>query len=530
MWKWLARLLARIRPPAKRVEVTERPQDSDNVPQKPTSGLDRPDESPVNTEVGEEPPSGVEQLTAVKDRNDSDRQSEQPGGFLSLATDVPAKTQPLGKRRSLWLGVDYGTSMSKLVITDYDFRDGTRSFPVRAQRIDGEHGDYRTPSTVALESGAIRFGIEAESHADTAEAVYRSMKMLCAYPSGFYGDTAPLPAGLDARDLATLFVGHLIQLGEQAATRYAKGLGAEPSFGITLGVPMAQLDDEGLHGMFVAIAREAFNLRDKVDLLASVSIDSAIDALSVVRKELVGNDPPKPRDWVRSEAEAALFWAHGSPEIPEGRYACVDVGAGTTSASWFHISGKQLGDDFVKDRLSFYGAACAPPGCDAVDAVLADDLGLSSRAEAREQEGEMLGALSDAGKDALGGVLDELAEVFGKASTEAINKEKSRRRWRGIGRVFFLGGGSKIAVVRDRLIEGREWLMPSPIAEPGVPADLVEEDGAELRDDPTFLLVAYGLSRRLADVPDTFRPSEVVDFQPLHREKTRVRHEDLYGN
>lgn len=530
MGKWLARLLARIRRPAKRVEVVKRPRDIDNIPGKSTHPFEQPGVLPANTAVGEERPSGVEQGTAAHDHHDSDRQSERPSGFLSLAPDVPAKTQPPGRRRSLWLGVDYGTSMSKLVITDYDFRDGTRSFPVRPQNGGGEHGDYRIPSTLTLDSGAIRFGVEAESHADTAEGVYRSMKMLCAYPTRFYGDTAPLPAGLDARDLATLFVGHLIQLGERAATRYAKGLGAEPSFGITLGVPMAQLDDEGLHEIFVAIAREAFNLRDKVDLLRSVAIDSAINALSVVRKELVGNDPPEPRDWVRSEAEAALFWAHGSPEIPEGRYACVDIGAGTTSASWFHIGGKRYGDDFVKDRLSFYGAACAPPGCDAVDAVLADDLGLSSRAEVREQEAELLTALSDAGTDALGSVLDELARVFGKASIKAFEKEKSRRRWRGIGRVFFLGGGSMIPMVRHRLIEGREWLMPSPIAEPGVPADLVEEDGAELREDPTFLLVAYGLSRRLADVPDTFRPSQVVDFQPKHGEKTRLSHEDLYGN
>ena len=532
MWKWLARLMARMRLlPAKRVEVTEKQRESGDITHESTPRLERADESSANTDVGEVRPPGVKQGIAARDQHDSDKLSERPGGFLSLATDVPAETQPLVERRSLWMGVDYGTSMSKLVITDYDFRDGTRSFPVRPQDVDGGHGDYRIPSTLSLDSGTIRFGIEAESHADTAEGVYRSMKMLCAYPARFYGDTAPLPTGLDARDLATLFVGHLIQLGEQAATRYAKGLGAEPSFGITLGVPMAQLDDEDLHRMFVGIAREAFNLRDKVDLLASVSIDSAIDALSVVRKELEGNDPPEPRDWVRSEAEAALYWAHGSPEIPEGRYACVDVGAGTTSASWFHISGKQYGDDFVKDRLSFYGAACAPPGCDAVGKVLADDLGLSSRAEVREREGEMLAGLSDAGMGALGDVLSEFAGVFGKASREAFKKEESYSKWRDVGRVFFLGGGSKIAVVRDRLIKQRqEWLMASPVAEPGVPADLVEEDGEELRDDPTFLLVAYGLSRRLADVPDTFRPSEVPDFKPTHGEKTRLSHEELYGN
>ena len=528
MWQWLIRLLTR-RPvaPAEQVEAGK----TGDIGHESAVQLERPQELSAGADVEAERDSRVERGKRTEDNHDSDSPEERSGGFLSRATGVSAKSQPPVERRPLWLGVDYGTSMSKLVITDYGSVEGPRSFPVRSPDRDGGYGEYRIPSSLSLDSGTIRFGFEAESHAHAAEAVYRSVKMLCAYPHRFYGDAAPLPPGLDARDLATLFVGHLIQLGAQAATRYAKRLGTEPSFGITLGVPMAQLDDVELHRVFVGIAREAFNLKDTVDLLESISVENALDALAVVRKELEGNDPPEPRDWVRSEAEAALFWAHSSPEISEGRYACVDVGAGTTSASWFHISATLIGTELVKDRLSFYGAACAPPGCDAVDAVLAKHFGLPSRAEVRGQEGEMLQRLSDSGRGAITEVLDEIARVFGKASGEAYKKQESRKAWSQIGRVFFLGGGSKIEEIRDRLVEQRrEWLMPHPIAEPGVPADLVEEDGEELREDSTFLLVAYGLSRRLADVPDTFPPSEVDDFKPEYGEKTRLGHEDLYAN
>ena len=76
----------------------------------------------------------------------------------------------------------------------------------------------------------------------------------------------------------------------------------------------------------------------------------------------------------------------------------------------------------------------------------------------------------------------------------------------------------------------RDWLKPSPVAEPGIPVDLVEEDGADLREDLTFLLVAYGLSRRLADVPDTFRPSEIPDLKRTMRPRERLRHDDLHNN
>lgn len=190
-----------------------------------------------------------------------------------------------------------------------------------------------------------------------------------------------------------------------------------------------------------------------------------------------------------------------------------------------------MGDDVVKDRLSFYGAACAPPGCDALDAVIADDLGLAARAAARGKESESLPRLSDDGTNEAAEVLAQMAKVFGKASGEAYEKQQSYAAWRGIGHIFFLGGGGKIDAVRERVIRQRDiWLKPSPVADPGVPADLSEEDGTELREDPTFLLVAYGLARRLADVPDTFRPSEISDLKPVLGERERVRQEDLYSD
>ncbi|MXY53536.1 MAG: hypothetical protein F4Y86_13560 [Gammaproteobacteria bacterium] len=419
--------------------------------------------------------------------------------------------------------------MSKLVITDYSSAEGTRSFPVRQQPATDGIGAYQLPSTVSIHgSDTIRFGFRAEESSEESDGVYRSLKMLCAYPEGFYGDRTPLPSELDARDLATLFVGHLVQVGQEAASRYAARFDAEPSFGITLGVPMAQLDDETLQRRFVEIAREAFDLRSHIDLLHNdVTTAAASSALRAVRQAQGDTPISEPRDWVRSEAEAALFWAHSSPDIPPGRYSCVDVGAGTTSASWFHITANQ---ENVKERLSFYGAACAPPGCDAIDADLAEALGLPTRAEVRGRETDILSRLPATGRGAIAPTLDEIANVYGAASTAAFKKEMSTKAWKEIGQVFFPGGGSKIEAVCQRLIkQKRDWLQPSAVAELEAPADLVEEDGEDLREDPTFLLVAYGLARRLADVPDTFRPIEVSDFQPAFPTRERNRHEDIYS-
>ena len=431
--------------------------------------------------------------------------------------------------RPLRLGVDYGTSRSKLVITDYGAVDGDRSFLVRPPSSGGD--DYLIPSTVCATDDSLRFGFAAEARADEGTP-YRSLKMLCAYPDRFYGDRAPLPAGLTARDLATLYVGHLIAVGRQAAERYAGRLGATASLSMTLGVPMAQLDNKQLHLMFVEIAREAFALGDHVDLQATVSLADARDALACARADVAGAPPRNPRDWVRSEAEAALFWAHRSPDIAHGRYACVDVGAGTTSASWFHISAVRSGGVLVNNRFSFYGAACAPPACDAVDQVFAHYLNdVNSLPYIRGREDELLERLPDQGRAELDVILAEIARVFAEASASAFEKERSSSRWRGIGRVFFLGGGTKLDLVRRRLLlQKADWLKPDSIADPGLPADLTEEDGSELHDDPAFMLVAYGLARRLGDAPDVFAPGQIEPYTPKSPVRDRISSDDLYSD
>ena len=494
--------------------------------------------------VAEEPQTSGEPATPIKGRaatavNNTDqvltternsRSGISDRWIQSSGVDGKKRNRSGTPARPLRLGIDYGTSTSKLVITDYGSVEGETSFVVRSQLQQGTEQDCRIPSTVSYDDGTIHFGFAAESRSSQSAAVYRSLKMLCAYPNRYYGDPAELPPGLSALDLATLYVGHLVQLGQQAGNRYAGQYRARPSLSVTLGVPMAQLDDARLQSMFVDMARQAFALRDKLDLLQGISTEEALKALSTVREELSEITPSEPRDWVRSEAEAALFWAHSSPDITDGRYACVDIGAGTTSASWFHINPMRVGNVLTKDRLSFYAADCAPPGCDAIDTVLAKQLRLPTIAAARGRESELLEDLSAIVGDGFSEVLDEIGRVYGRASAGAFEKEKRLTAWKGIGRIFFLGGGSKIEAVRDMLIaRRREWLNVDPIAEPGTPANLTEEDGSELKEDPTFLLVAYGLARRLADVPDISPPSEVLPYQRTLGVKDRSSHEDLYS-
>lgn len=416
--------------------------------------------------------------------------------------------------------------MSKLVLSDFDYREGDKSFPVRIPKGREGADEYRIPSTVAIVDSLLHFGFEAELRADSSNCVYRSLKMRFAHPDEYYGVAHKLPSGFCAKDLATLYVGFLIQVGWRAAKEYADKDGEDISFGATMGAPMAQLDDTHTQRKYLDVVREAFELREEINLLEPVKQLDAEHALRKVRERLSRRPLVEPRDWVRSEAEAALFWAYNSPDTPEGRYASVDIGAGTTSASWFHISVERMGTDLGKSRMSFFSSSCAPPGCDAIDSQIAKHHNLHTFADARGRENELLQTLPDL---ETAEVMESLGLVFKRASEEAFHKEKSELAWKNKCRVFFLGGGSKIDTLKQKLIKGRKhWLTNEPAADPGKPSDLGEQNGDDLEADLTFLLVAYGLARRSGDAPDIAKPSDLSPYEPYKSSKALPRHEDLY--
>ena len=299
-----------------------------------------------------------------------------------------------------------------------------------------------------------------------------------------------------------------------------------------MGAPVAQLDDARLSRMFVRIAREAFMLakNSKLNLLKPTPIVDAVNELKQIRARLSARKTfENAREWVRTEAESALFWAYRSPAIEAGRYAYMDVGAGTTNASWFHLTKARPGEE----SLSFYGAACSPPGCDAIDSTLCDSTNNSESVYAiRGRESELIERLSSERSEVLHDVFKEISDTLTQASIFAFEKERDNARWKNRGRIFFFGGGAKINRLTDYVIERRkQWLQDEDhLADPGVPSDLFEESGEDLLGDPNFLLVAYGLAHRLPDVPPSFTPGEIIDFTPKKPRSEQRSWRDLYSD
>ena len=73
------------------------------------------------------------------------------------------------------------------------------------------------------------------------------------------------------------------------------------------------------------------------------------------------------RAWIRTDAEAALLWPFHSPAVPEGPYAKIDIGAGTTNASIFRVVADPETGYKTRERISFFGACSKPTGMDAID-------------------------------------------------------------------------------------------------------------------------------------------------------------------
>jgi hypothetical protein len=411
------------------------------------------------------------------------------------------------------LGVDYGTSWSKLVLRDYD-RDTARIVaPAEALQLDRGF-ESKFPSLVTYQKGTLWFGWEAERRRAKRGAIsYGSVKVRMALPEAFRGEPVAFPEGLTATDLATLTVLFLVQVGEAAATRHASKLGREPRMSFTIGAPMSQLDQKGLQRTFVQMARLANALRQAAPpLVKGLHPRRARSLLDEAKREVEASESKDPRVWVRSEVESALIWPFRSPTVAAGLYAAIDVGAGTTDASFFRITPELGSGREGKRGLAIFGAASAPPGMDEVDAVLADP-GEDPLA-VRMSENERLGA-RPALLSRCEPVFERIFKVYHQAWGRAYEKDRRQSAWFPY-RLFLIGGGARVARLREHLAR-RPWVHlagdPRPL-EITIPPDLAEQDAPLDAASAGSFLVAYGLSFYKADVPEARRPQDVAGFDP----------------
>src|SRR5262245_59648893 len=163
----------------------------------------------------------------------------------------------MSPKRRFHLGIDYGTSASKIVFRDYGAPGGDAAFVV----LNGI--SIRIPSRVCVTASEFLFGDEQKTRRDCD--IYESVKMRLATevtgnPTYYLGLLDDLPTGFTAVDLSTLTVWNVISEGHRAIEKYLGNHSEGFTVGMTLGVPMAFYRDERLRSTFLAIARKAWAL------------------------------------------------------------------------------------------------------------------------------------------------------------------------------------------------------------------------------------------------------------------------------
>lgn len=431
-------------------------------------------------------------------------QQEQP-------TTRPSQPSNEVRSRTLHLGLDYGTSYSKLILRDYEAVAGERSHVVFPPTATGRSPDFRIASLISLDGDRLWFGHQAAGNQALPHVQsYPSVKIRMALPDQFHGVSTPFPDGFNADAFATLMVAYLLQEGRRAAEQIANRYRSIPRMSFTLGVPMSDCDNPHLAGRFVDVARRAWQIvknPSAPDLRKGIVLHEARGLLDAAAAAIAHLADPDARNWIRSEVEAALLWPFKSADTEPGLYAAVDVGAGTTSASFFHIAVGKTG-------MAFFGTSCLAPGGDAIDEALLGFANASDPAALRTKENDILSLSGDTPVQA---ILEQISKTYRQAFGRSYAKNKRQSAWEGY-RLFLTGGGTEINVLRRKL-GVRAWLNlhgDPEILDVGAPPDL-DLEGIEDRD-LKFLMVAYGLSHFDADVPEVDLPG---DIEPLILKKPR---------
>lgn len=435
----------------------------------------------------------------------------------------------MAAKRRVHLGVDYGTSASKIVFRDYGAPGGDKAIVVTRS------ASFRIPSRVCLSATDLFFGDETKSAEEFD--VYESIKMWVAaevsqHPSFFFGIAKPLPSGLSLVDLAILSVWYLVSEGHRAVESYLGTAASGVNLGMTMGVPMAFFRDQRLKNAFLSIARRAWSLYKSEGLLGpSLALDRAIRVLRSHDSILPELKEYEIRDWIRSEAEAAMWWAFQSPTIAPGPYGKVDIGAGTTHASLYRIYGAA---QVAKTGIAFLGAASVPVGMDAIDTEIIRAKGIGGYgAQLRGLEEAILQSDPTA-RIAIQSVEENIREAYRKAWIETHRKIRNSpaevERWRDHN-LFFIGGGSLVSTLVESICVhpagGGQKVLIAPLEQP---PDLSLPDGSAVsRNDLRFLGVAYGLSNIGLSIPEALSPDEIPPMPEQDSTRDRLDRDDLYA-
>ncbi len=422
-------------------------------------------------------------------------------------------------RRHVHLGIDYGTSMSKIV-----FRDNSTAGRENAVLVL-RNGSFRIPSRVCVTATELLFG-DATKVAAPDSKIYESLKMriaaeVCGEPQYFVGPEITLPDGFSAGDLAALTVWFLISEGQRAIAAHYDGQMTGVETGMSMGVPTTFFNNRHLRASFLGIARRAWNfhcneglidsalpiekarraLQDYPDVPSAVS-DQEVEDWIKNRASVAANSPI---DIIRSEDEAAIWWLLRSPSVRPGPYAKIDIGAGTTQANLFRVFGPV---QTPKRSMVRSGAGAVSVGMDAVDRAIAECQGLKGDCLALRGFEPSILQENTRVPEGLMQVSDQIYDSYREAWKETClrvgNNGLELSSWK-THQLFVTGGGGTLPFLVDSVRKHPEEREPLPVMALEQPYDLIRADRQKISSEElSFATVAYGLSNLESFLPNPY--------------------------
>lgn len=385
---------------------------------------------------------------------------ESPGGASALAGDCGAggprayiEPQPSPppvshnrRKRNLVIGLDFGTSTTKVVWRDLTSdRWGFMRWT----------GATRLPRAALLPSGLAVNDSELYMAVDVMAAPqgclllpWIKMCVLCRHNPTVCRRCNALSSGPDKRltlagsrisadALACAFLSYVMRtVRTDLETRYPR---EELILQWNVGCPWDQLDSLNARQAYESIVHVAWRFQDQVvnplPLEIVLKIQQALESIEL---------PPAEERCVhvRPETLAGLQAFLQSPHADEGTYACVDIGAGTTEICFF-LYGKdrsKTGEPFV---ASFLADRTVPWGGDDMDGELAKLWGVSRQvARKRKEAGHVIPDVLEVVKNISG----EYRKVCCGIAAKRLLPESQRSY-----RLFFLGGGTRSPMVVSQL-------------------------------------------------------------------------------
>lgn len=445
-------------------------------------------------------------------------------------------------KRLINVGFDFGTSSSKVIwrdvtgdrLTLLGFDNGATGYP-----------SICLPSSVKIAGDRVFFGSDAETNRDLGWLV-RSLKVCIACRAsavscrdcqpageqkrpGEFVVTAHGPQQLNADELAALLVGYTMGTAKR---RIEKGFrqARDADFTWNMSAPLDQYEFGKLREGFERLAYNGSLVAGDVQSGMRLS-----DAVALIRDNARRSMPSRddlPISIV-PEAIAAVHAYCQSPIASHGLYALVDVGAGTTTVSFFRYHNAS------SKSITCYSSYTDAVGADDFDrAIFAalvrnhpelERLGVADRAAvlhdirtAKEtlSPGLRLGSGYQLSKaDVLAAIRPMSSRVFnvyGTAFSKAYAKEKFSDRWKSLT-IMLIGGGSLVSGVAQALDRAPHGMVERRMVQALELPDVIRIDGGPReisQQDANLLTVAFGLSHARVDIPEYWETKEVEPIGP----------------